>query len=73
MTNVLSNGLTFPIARYRFTFRATGNLRLPQYAGSLLRGQFGAARPVLKGTEGLKINQLTHFPFAAARDSSDPA
>ena len=73
MTNVLSNGLTFPIARYRFTFRAIGNLCLPQNAGSLLRGQFGALRPVLKGTEGLEMNQLTHFSFAAARDSSDPA
>ena len=34
---------TLPIARYRFTFRAEHNIRLPQYAGSLLRGQFGAA------------------------------
>ena len=34
---------TFPLARYRFTFRMTAPLRLPDYAGSLLRGQFGAA------------------------------
>ena len=32
-----------PLARYRFTFRMVEPLRLPEYAGSLLRGQFGAA------------------------------
>lgn len=32
-----------PIARYRFTARLRQSLRLPDYAGSLLRGQFGAA------------------------------
>ena len=32
-----------PIARYRFTARLRGYLQLPEYAGSLLRGQFGAA------------------------------
>ena len=32
-----------PIARYRFTARAVDTLQLPHYAGSLLRGQFGAA------------------------------
>lgn len=32
-----------PIARYRFSARAVDALRLPHYAGSLLRGQFGAA------------------------------
>jgi hypothetical protein len=31
------------IARYRFTARMLGELRLPTYAGSLLRGIFGAA------------------------------
>lgn len=34
---------TLPLARYRFTFRMVEPLRLPEYAGSLLRGQFGAA------------------------------
>lgn len=33
----------FPLARYRFTFRMAAPLRLPDYAGSLLRGQFGAS------------------------------
>ncbi len=32
-----------PIARYRFTARMRQGVRLPDYAGSLLRGQFGAA------------------------------
>lgn len=32
-----------PIARYRFTARVQQPLALPEYAGSLLRGQFGAA------------------------------
>lgn len=32
-----------PIARYRFTARMQQAVRLPDYAGSLLRGQFGAA------------------------------
>ena len=32
-----------PIARYRFRARVLDPLALPQYAGSLLRGQFGAA------------------------------
>lgn len=32
-----------PIARYRFTAAVQQTLQLPDYAGSLLRGQFGAA------------------------------
>lgn len=34
---------TLPLARYRFTARVQQPLALPDYAGSLLRGQFGAA------------------------------
>lgn len=34
---------SLPIARYRFTARMAQGVRLPDYAGSLLRGQFGAA------------------------------
>ncbi len=34
---------TLPVARYRFTAKLHAPLRLPNYAGSLLRGQFGAA------------------------------
>ena len=29
--------MTLPLARYRFTFRMAEPLRLPEYAGSLLR------------------------------------
>jgi hypothetical protein len=39
----LAPGTRLPVARYRFTFRMREPLRLPDYAGSLLRGQFGAA------------------------------
>ena len=39
----LAPGTALPIARYRFAFRMGDELRLPEYAGSLLRGQFGAA------------------------------
>lgn len=35
--------MRFPLARYRFRFRMTDTLRLPPYAGGLLRGQFGRA------------------------------
>jgi len=34
---------TLPVARYRFTAEMADDLRLPVYAGSLLRGVFGAA------------------------------
>ncbi len=32
-----------PVARYHFSFRMQDELRLPEYSGSLLRGNFGAA------------------------------
>ena len=41
MTSLLSSPL--PITRYRFTAIVQQPLQLPDYAGSLLRGQFGAA------------------------------
>ncbi len=34
---------TLPIARYRFLFTVQTPIRLPEYAGSMLRGAFGAA------------------------------
>ena len=34
---------SLPLARYRFTAIAQAPLQLPPYAGSLLRGQFGAS------------------------------
>jgi hypothetical protein len=33
----------WPIARYRFVFTAQSRIRLPEYAGSMLRGAFGHA------------------------------
>jgi hypothetical protein len=36
-------GAALPVVRYRFTFRMYAELRLPEFAGSLLRGQFGAS------------------------------
>ncbi len=35
--------MNIPLARYRFSARLVEPVRLPDYAGSLLRGQFGAA------------------------------
>ena len=34
---------TLPLARYRLTFRAADDLRLPAYTGSAWRGAFGRA------------------------------
>lgn len=34
---------TYPLARYRFEFEVTTQIRLPEYAGSALRGAFGHA------------------------------
>lgn len=36
-------GEILPLARYMLIFRAVDDIRLPDYAGSLLRGQFGDA------------------------------
>ena len=45
---------SLPLARYRFTFRMADPLRLPDYAGSLLRGQFGSALR--------RVSCMTHAP-----------
>jgi hypothetical protein len=37
------SALVFPLARYRFEWRATTPVRLPDFAGSMLRGAFGQA------------------------------
>lgn len=39
----MHTNVPLPIARYRLTARLRQGVRLPDYAGSLLRGQFGAA------------------------------
>ncbi len=43
MAEALTPLIALPLARYRFTARVQQPLALPDYAGSLLRGQFGAA------------------------------
>lgn len=35
--------MRYPLARYRFEFSVTNSIRLPEYAGSTLRGAFGHA------------------------------
>jgi hypothetical protein len=40
---LLRPGMVLPVARYRFLFRMEEDLGLPEYSGSLLRGNFGAA------------------------------
>lgn len=37
------NSIIFPLARYRFEFVVSTSIRLPEYAGSTLRGAFGHA------------------------------
>lgn len=37
------NLMLYPLTRYRFEFMATTSIRLPEYAGSTLRGAFGHA------------------------------
>jgi hypothetical protein len=39
----LASGTVLPVARYRLSFRMQDELHLPDYSGSLLRGNFGAA------------------------------
>ncbi len=39
----MNRDMQFPLARYRFDCVAATSLRLPEYAGSLLRGAFGRA------------------------------
>ena len=43
LATTLRPGASLPVARYRFTFRMQHDLSLPEFAGSLLRGQFGAS------------------------------
>lgn len=39
----MSAAITFPLARYRLEWQASTPIRLPDYAGSMLRGAFGHA------------------------------
>jgi hypothetical protein len=40
---MIAPGTELPLSRYSFAFSLEDDLRLPEYAGSLLRGQFGAS------------------------------
>lgn len=65
------------LARYRFTYRMAAPLRLPAYAGSLLRGQFGAALRSLSCVtgrarcEGCPLRATC--PYAAVFEAPAPA
>ena len=39
----MTAGTTFPLARYRFEWRAGSTVSFPEYSGSMLRGAFGHA------------------------------
>jgi len=66
-----------PLARYRFTFRMAAPLRLPDYAGSLLRGQFGAALRRVSCMTGEKTCDAcplrTTCPYPAIFEAPAPA
>jgi len=68
---------TLPLARYRYTFRMRERLQLPDYAGSLLRGQFGAALRSLScmtgqaSCEGCPLR--TTCPYSAVFEAPAPA
>lgn len=66
---------TLPIARYRFSVRMQDALRLPEYAGALLRGQFGAALRHLSCTEAgpcSSCHRIRSCAFPALFESSAP-
>jgi hypothetical protein len=73
----LRPGALLPVARYRFTFRMRDELRLPDFAGSLLRGQFGAALRRTACLTGAKTCAgcplLRTCPYPAIFDAPPPA
>jgi len=66
-----------PVARYRFEFRLTDPLRLPDYAGSLLRGHFGAglrqAACVTRQPTCVGCPLLQSCPYPAIFEAPAPA
>lgn len=70
-------GSLLPVARYRFTFRMREALRLPEFAGSLLRGQFGAALRRTACMTGAKACAgcplLASCPYPAIFETPAPA
>lgn len=69
--------MPLPIARYRYTFRMAQPLQLPPYAGSLLRGQFGAALRRASCITGLPRCEPCpvrgHCPYPAIFEAPAPA
>lgn len=63
---------SFPLARYRFKFTVAESLRLPEYAGSTLRGAFGHALMQLSGISKQDIQSRTSLflqsPYAHVFD-----
>ncbi len=68
---------SFPVARYRFTVRMHAPLRLPEFAGSLLRGQFGSALRRVSCMTGEKSCQgcpmIGTCPYPAIFETPAPA
>jgi hypothetical protein len=73
----LKPGALLPVARYRFAFRMQDDLRLPEFAGSLLRGQFGAALRRTACLTGAKTcggcPLLSTCPYPAIFEAPPPA
>lgn len=73
----LAAGALLPVARYRFTFRMRDELRLPDFSGSLLRGQFGAALRRTACMTGAKTCSgcplLATCPYPAIFEAPAPA
>jgi hypothetical protein len=73
----LAPGAPLAVARYRFTFRMQQTLRLPDFAGSLLRGQFGAALRhtacVTKAKTCAGCPLLSTCPYPAIFETPAPA
>lgn len=70
-------GALLPVARYLFAFRMQDDLRLPEFAGSLLRGQFGAALRRTACLTGAKTcggcPLLSTCPYPAIFEAPPPA
>ena len=66
----------FPLSRYRFEFRVTKSIRLPDYAGSMLRGAFGHALRQLacmtrqKECEGCAVKATCPYPAVFSPEST---
>lgn len=69
--------MKLPLARYRYSFRMAQRLRLPDYAGALLRGQFGAALRQLSCMTGASkctgCMLLATCPYPAVFETPAPA